>query len=361
MRNDVIINRCPKVSVVIPVYNTKTYLEQCVVSVITQTFKDLDILLIDDGSTDGSSDLCDQLAASDKRIRVIHKENEGVSAARNLGLDEATGEYVMLLDSDDWLDMDAVETLVKKADSESTDVLHFNYIREFEGKSLVKANTFLEEKLYTGEECKVVCRQLLGLTGRELAHPESMNFLASCGLNFYRNSLLKELGVRFVSLQEIGSFEDGFFNFNVFLHVKRFAFIDCPFYHYRKTNVSSCTSNYRKEYVARQLLLFDKIRVVIDKEGCWDYFSEAYYNRIALSTMEACLNAMCNQAGFRACFHEIGEVLRNEQFKKAYESFDISQMSFKWKFYFFFIKHSMVLPTYMMTRAITILKNRGAA
>ena len=225
-----------KVTVVVPVYNTKQYLEECVASLTGQTYREIEILLVDDGSTDGTSALCDTLAEHDDRIRVIHKENGGAATARNLGIDEAEGEYVMFLDSDDWLDTDAIEVLVRYADEQATDVLRFNYVREFEGKQLIKPNTFLEEKLYEGEECAVVCRQLLGLTRRELAHPESMNFLASCGFNLYRKTLLQELGVRFIPIQEIGSFVDGLFNFQVFLHIERFAFINRPFYHYRKTN-----------------------------------------------------------------------------------------------------------------------------
>lgn len=348
-----------KVTVVIPVYNTKKYLEQCVLSVTGQTYGEIEILLVDDGSTDGTSELCDALAQRDERVRVIHKENGGAATARNLGVDEAAGEYVMFLDSDDWLDTDAIEALVSFADAQSTNVLRFNYVREYEGKQLVKPNTFLEEKLYEGEECRTVCRQLLGLTGKELAHPESMNFLASCGFNLYRTALLRELGVRFIPIQEIGAFVDGLFNFEVFLHMERFAFVNRPFYHYRKTNEGAATARYRKNYVNRQFLLFAKLRAIIEANGEWEYFSEAYHHRVALSTMEICLNAMRNQEGFFARYREIKSVLKHEQFRKAYRTLDLSHMGLKWKVYYFLIKHAMVWPTYMMTKMILILKNRG--
>ena len=348
-----------KVTVVIPVYNTKRYLEECVLSVTGQTYPDIEILLVDDGSTDGSSELCDELAKTDGRIRVIHKENGGAATARNLGIDEAAGEYIMFLDSDDWLDADAVEVLARNADENKTDVLRFSYVREFEGKKLVKPNTFLKEQLYIGEECKTVCRQLLGLCGEELRHPESMNFLASCGFNLYRTELLRELGTRFVPIAEIGSFVDGLFNLSVFLRVERFAFINRPFYHYRKTNEGAATANYRKNYVRRQLVLYEKIKKKIDEAGEWEYFSQAYYNRIALSTMEIAFNAMRNKAGFSERYREIKSVLKHEKFREAYKSLDISKMSFKWGVYYFLIKHSMVLPTYIMTKIILTLKNRG--
>ena len=104
-----------KVSVVIPVYNVKPYLERCVQSVLRQTYKDLEIILVDDGSTDGSGEFCDKVAASDQRICVIHQKNQGQSSARNAGIRQATGEYIAFLDSDDgWLLDDGLEKLLQK-------------------------------------------------------------------------------------------------------------------------------------------------------------------------------------------------------------------------------------------------------
>lgn len=348
-----------KVSVVIPVYNTKKYLQECVRSVTEQTFRNLEILLIDDGSTDGSSALCDELAARDDRVRVIHKNNGGAATARNLGIDEASGEYVMFLDSDDWLDTDAIETLVNHADIHSTDVIRFSYVREFEGKQLVKKNTILEERVYTDDECANVCRQILGLTGAEFAHPENMNFLASCGFNMYRKSLLVNAGARFIPIQEIGSFVDGLFNFCVFFHVKRFEYVDRPFYHYRKTNETAATAGYRRNYINRQLILFDKLKKKIEAENKWAFFCVAYNNRIVHATMEISFNALRNKASFVEKYKEIHSVLHHPQFQKAYKTFSLKNLSLKWKIYFFFIKHSMTLPTYLMTAVILKLKNRG--
>ena len=107
-----------KISVVIPIYNVKPYLERCIQSVLRQTFKDMEIILVDDGSTDGSGDLADQLATHDSRIRVIHQENHGLSVARNVGLQNASGEYVIFLDSDDeWLLPNGIETLLRESTS----------------------------------------------------------------------------------------------------------------------------------------------------------------------------------------------------------------------------------------------------
>ena len=115
-----------KVSVIIPVYNVEPYLERCVKSVVGQTYQELEIILVDDGSKDGSGKLCDKLADSDSRIKVVHQKNQGLSGARNTGIRQATGEYVVFLDSDDeWLLSDGLEKLLSE---DKTDIIAFKRV-----------------------------------------------------------------------------------------------------------------------------------------------------------------------------------------------------------------------------------------
>ena len=102
------------VSIIIPVYNVKPYLKRCVESVLNQSYTDFESILVDDGSTDGSSVICDEYLERDSRIRVIHKENGGLSDARNAGIKAAVGEYILFVDSDDFLNTDALDTLTKE-------------------------------------------------------------------------------------------------------------------------------------------------------------------------------------------------------------------------------------------------------
>ena len=106
----------PKISIIVPVYNSCRYLPQCLESVLLQTFKDYEVLLVDDGSTDGSGPICEEFAKKDERFHVFHKDNGGVSSARNLGLDAVTGEWVMFLDSDDLLPEDSIDNLLRLTD-----------------------------------------------------------------------------------------------------------------------------------------------------------------------------------------------------------------------------------------------------
>jgi glycosyltransferase involved in cell wall biosynthesis len=114
------------VSVVIPVYNVERFLPECIDTVLGQSYSHLEVILVDDGSTDSSGALCDRYAEQDARVQVIHQENAGVSAVRNRGLDAATGVYVYFLDSDDYIRTDAIEQLLQKADSDCLDVVFFD-------------------------------------------------------------------------------------------------------------------------------------------------------------------------------------------------------------------------------------------
>lgn len=117
----------PSLSIVIPVFNVEKYLRQCVNSVLNQTMQDIEIILIDDGSTDKSGEICDEYARKDKRVRVIHKSNEGLSCARNDGIDASTAQYIMFVDSDDWVDSDYCELPFKTAIKHNADLVFFRY------------------------------------------------------------------------------------------------------------------------------------------------------------------------------------------------------------------------------------------
>ena len=120
-----------KLSVIVPIYNVEKYLRQCLESIVNQTFRDLEIILVDDGSPDKCGEICDEYAKKDNRIIVIHKANGGLSAARNDALNIATGEWIAFVDSDDWLDIDIYEKAITAGDRYDVDILLFNSYFEF--------------------------------------------------------------------------------------------------------------------------------------------------------------------------------------------------------------------------------------
>lgn len=126
----------PLVSIIVPVYNVGKYLEKCVDSLINQTLEDIEIILIDDGSPDNSGEICDKKAAKDKRIHVIHQKNQGVSVARNAGLDYATGQWITFVDGDDWVASTLCEETVNFADKNNADVVLFGYYSAYDNKDV---------------------------------------------------------------------------------------------------------------------------------------------------------------------------------------------------------------------------------
>lgn len=134
----------PLISVIIPVYNVEKYLKRCVDSLVKQTYKNLEIILIDDGSKDSSGKLCDEISKIDKRILVLHKSNGGSSSARNLGIEIATGKYITFVDSDDWLELDTYEYCVNLIKLNQADCIEFNTIMVENANSLIQKKEKLQ-------------------------------------------------------------------------------------------------------------------------------------------------------------------------------------------------------------------------
>lgn len=143
----------PRISVIIPIYNAELYLKQCLESVVGQTYRKLEILLVDDGSTDGSAAMCDTYMMADSRIKVIHKENEGLVWARKTGVSLAAGEYITYVDADDWIDLDMYETIMRNMTEQDADMVLYGMIEEYEDQSVTKENLLVEGH-YAGEEIK---------------------------------------------------------------------------------------------------------------------------------------------------------------------------------------------------------------
>lgn len=126
----------PKITVIVPVYNVEKYLHRCLDSIIQQTFNDIEILLVNDGSTDQSGHICDEYQAKDSRIKVFHKTNEGISATREYAVHLAKGDYIQFVDSDDWIDLDMLERLYNVAQNNEADIVACNFIEEYGDQSV---------------------------------------------------------------------------------------------------------------------------------------------------------------------------------------------------------------------------------
>ena len=190
------MNEQPLVSVIIPVYNVERYLAQCLDSVINQTYPNLEIICVNDGSGDGSPDILRRYADEDARIQVIDKANGGVSRARNDALDCARGEYIMFVDSDDWVEPDACENAVNAMREYDADIVMWSYVSETENRSSRKV-IFPETTVFEKEEVRAkLHRRFVGAMGEELSHPELVDSLCPVWGKLYRRSLIQKRKLR---------------------------------------------------------------------------------------------------------------------------------------------------------------------
>ena len=155
------------VSVVIPIYNVENYLHQCLDSVVNQTYRNLEIILVDDGSTDGCGAICDRYAGDDNRIRVLHTENRGLASARNAGLDEAKGDFLSFVDSDDWIESTAIESLLNTAKEYDADIVAAGRSFEYIGRTVHAEMDMNEIRVFRGAD--IIPAYVNGAIGGDVA------------------------------------------------------------------------------------------------------------------------------------------------------------------------------------------------
>lgn len=230
----------PLVSVIIPVYNTAKYLDNCIQSVCDQTLPNWEIILVDDGAKDESPQMCDAWVKKDDRIHVIHKENEGLGLTRNAGLTLAKGEFVCFLDSDDTIDVETLEYCTNVLQKENADACFYG--RKTQGKDGVfTVNTKIPEKLvFTGDEVKKEFAQIyIG----KLPNENSTSYIqasACCGM--YRRRIIEENKLTFLS-ERICLSEDTFFNLDFCDQAHKVLILPKDFYNYTY-NAGSLTKSY---------------------------------------------------------------------------------------------------------------------
>lgn len=232
------------ISVVIPVYNVEKYLDRCLDSVVNQTYKNLEILLIDDGSTDKSSKICDNWAIKDKRIKVIHKNNAGLGMARNTGIENATGNYICFFDSDDYVNVEILNKSYALIKKENADIVVFG-LRHVDNHEKM-LNAFVpngEQKVFSGEEVQDVFLPDLINSCSEEAKLHGLS-LSAC-VCLYDTKLLKSSNWRFVSEREILS-EDSYSLIALYKHINKVVVLGEVGYYYCN-NKTSLTHTYRDD------------------------------------------------------------------------------------------------------------------
>lgn len=227
----------PKVSIIVPVYKAEAYLHRCVNSILAQSFADFELLLIDDGSPDRSGVICDEYAQKDSRVRVIHKENGGVSSARQRGLDESIGEYTIHADPDDWVEEKMIEILYHEALDMDADLVLCDYYKDCDGKSI-----YIEQRPESMNHNSII----KGLYG---------HLFGACWNKLIRRSVIKKYCVEFPKKWSLA--EDQYFLVSLLLHDIKIGYVNNAFYHYVIGENENSLSNVVKNTYDYDLMMYN--------------------------------------------------------------------------------------------------------
>ena len=250
-----------KVSVIVPVFNVEKYLEECLDSLLNQTFKNFEVILINDGSTDGSDKICKEYVKKDSRFSYSVQKNQGLSSTRNKGIDFAQGEYIYFLDSDDWLETDALEKLVAAADAQAADLVVHD-VRQCTNRETTVA---YKQVLFLDADKKV---EAIDLEKSVLIQP----CWAVCKL--YRKKFLQEKKIKFL---EGLTYEDVPFYLQCILNTKNIYYINKAFYNYRILRPGSITN--KKTLKALDIYLISKsVRKILKNSSAGAKYFNNYFD-----------------------------------------------------------------------------------
>lgn len=258
------------VSVIIPVYNVEKYLSRCLDTILAQSFgDDLEIICVDDSSTDSSPEILEAYAKYDSRIKIINKANGGLSSTRNVGISVSKGEYILFVDSDDWISTNTIEVLYKNAVQNNSDIVLFAY---------VKANSDLSPKTFMGvPEC-----QSLGNFNAETLSENFLKFLpVSTWCKFYRADFLKNNNITFY---ENIIYEDVPFWAEVFTQAKVISYVNEPLYFYRENREGQITSK-NDESVFDIIKCYEIVENVYKKHDLWEKYKHSIQMLLMLDFM----------------------------------------------------------------------------
>ena len=338
-----------KISIIIPVYNAEKYLFQCLESIINQSYKNIEIICVNDESTDNSMQILQSYALNDSRIKIVDKKNGGPSSARNEAHKHVTGQYIMYLDSDDWIESDTCEVALNHAEMEKADVVFWNYVREYYGRTKQK---YIFEKtplvFETKEQIRRLHRRFIGLYEDELRHPENADSIVTVWGKLYKSSIILNNQVEFVDTRIVGTSEDALFNLHVFGYVNKAVYLPDCFYHYRKTNESSFTKVYKDNLKKQWDTLFGYMQQYILDNNCNEKYRIALNNRISLSIIGLGMNILNGDQKIR----EIKKIISEEAYRRAIKQLTLKYFPMHWKGFFWLAKINNAIGVYMLLACI---------
>lgn len=331
------------ISIIVPIYNVEKYLNKCIESIVNQTYENIEIILIDDGSNDNSGIICDEYAKKDNRIIVVHKENGGVSSARNKGLKIAKGEWISFVDADDWIEQIFCQTLLNKVTQEQADIALCGYNRITDNQ-IEKINANNQEVFLNSNEYLV----------------KSLN--PQTGFGFCHMKLIKKEVLKSISFNErIEVGEDALFNIQLSTYIKKAVFLKQPLYNYRINNqsvVKKYDENYANKYLKSMKIIEEYIWQEYNEENEENIeIKQNYYNFVAYHIMLIIVN-YCYHPDNKMCNAQrknmLKEVINNDLFIIGLKKSNYNNISLTRKITLYTLKHKL----YWLTAIICKIRQK---
>lgn len=346
----------PKISIVVPIYKVpEKFLRQCIESCVGQTLKDIEIILVDDGSPDDCGKICDEYADKDKRIKVIHKENGGLAAARNTGFENVGGEYHMYLDGDDWLDLETCEMLMKTLSKyDNIDIVFWKCVQELGEKSIIgkwEWSCTDKEHLYVEAECKELARNvLIYKSGISTAPCKLISTKYAKKYGIFHNKQLRQ-GAEGVE-----------YSLRAFYYAENVLFVNAYWYHYlfNPESISKKINEKNTIYITDSLKEIEKDIIDFNSPN---EFKEPLYQRTVYILLAMAMNTYfhpSNKDSLRLKVRKFKTVLKSyELYKDAIKNAPTVGMDMKRKLSLFFLRLNCIFMLDIIAKIKGFLLRKG--
>lgn len=345
----------PSVSIIVPIYNVEKQLTRCVNSILEQTLTNIEVILVDDGSPDNCGDICDEYEKKDKRIRVIHKKNGGLSSARNAGAKIATGEYIGFVDSDDWIEKEMYQKLYKIGSSTNSDIARCGYNIVCNGGII---DTVIPEFPKGTYEKIEIMNKLFPCTisPQYLFSTKTKDVTITAWSHIYKKEFYHNNKLTFISEKEILS-EDYVFNFQAYLKASRISVIENKLYNY-DVRIGSLSKCYRTGLYKRKLNFYNCFYQGLKESNLIDKYKDRLDNQYIFNMFECLINE-CYIANKTKLSHKIKSmnvILSDKHLKELLLYYPTENMHLKGWITIFLMKNKCSLLFFTIYRMQRIFK-----
>lgn len=333
------------VSIIIPVYNVEKYLKACIESAINQDYENLEVILINDGSTDNSKKICEEYASKNTRIKFINQENLGVSVARNKGIDASSGKWIMFVDGDDYMEKSMVSVLVNQIRECNADIVITPPILEYDSRK-INGVIFEKDEIFEGENKD---KLLLNIICRQYGNNNSSDIGAGGPWGkIYKKDFIKNNELEFkIGLKRM---QDVIFNLNAMNAASKIYYKEKYLYHYR-INGSSVCLKYNPEIFNTFFDVFNEFEKFIVENKKEDSYKQALYYKKILMFIEGCRISVMHKDNKMTIFNKVKElksIYNNEHMKEAFENVNLNILNFKMKLFVMMAKLNLFIIIYIM-------------